>query len=285
VNGGIVLDQDKGRRRGGLRAAAAVLAVMSAVAVVGVAGAAEPDADAVITGLASDVWDPNAVSIETGESITWQWSGRTHNLKGVAGGPGWSGVVLVNYAQDANYTRTFNEPGTYTFLCEAHSPNMSGTITVTGPPKTPTPTPSATATTTATVTTTPTPSVTTTPTATATPQPAPRPGDDRLTPAPGAAANLDRTAPVLTGFKLRAVRHGARVTFKLSEPAAVTIRVRRRGSRTVLRTARLAVREGTRTITVQGSRLVRGRYVVELEARDGRGNRAAPRRGNVRVTR
>jgi hypothetical protein len=38
-------------------------------------------------------------------------------------------------------------------------------------------------------------------------------------------------------------------------------------------------------VTIRGTRIVRGRYIVEVEARDARGNRAAVQRGNVRVTR
>jgi|GEM_PF-2465353 plastocyanin len=49
--------------------------------------------------------------------------------------PGWSGEC------------TFNEPGTYTFVCSTHPTEMSGSVVVTGgsePTPTPTPTPSAT---------------------------------------------------------------------------------------------------------------------------------------------
>jgi len=40
----------------------------------------------------------------------------------------------------------------------------------------------------------------------------------------------------------------------------------------VVRTARLQVRAGKRTFAVRGGRLKRGRYVVELRARDSGGN-------------
>jgi hypothetical protein len=73
------------------------------------------------------------------------------------------------------------------------------------------------------------------------------------------------------------------VRFTLSENAAVTIRFKK-GSRT-LRTARLSVRAGTRSVTVRGAKLVKGRYRVEIEARDARGNRAPVARKTVRVTR
>jgi len=52
-----------------------------------------------------------------------------------------------------------------------------------------------------------------------------------------------------------------------------------------LRTVRIAARAGTRSITVRGSKLVRGRYSFEIEARDARGNKAPVQRKNVKVTR
>jgi hypothetical protein len=94
---------------------------------------------------------------------------------------------------------------------------------------------------------------------------------------------MDRTAPALTKFSLKAVRHGATVRFKLSEPAAVTIRAKR--GKSTVRTVRLAARAGTRAVTIRGSKLVRGTYKVEIEARDARGNKAPVQRKNVKVIR
>ena len=66
------------------------------------------------------------------------------------------------------------------------------------------------------------------------------------------------------------------MTFRLSETATVTLRFKRRESRQGrAHRCALQVRAGTRTVTVRGDRLRRGRYMVELEARDGSGN-AAP---------
>ena len=76
---------------------------------------------------------------------------------------------------------------------------------------------------------------------------------------------------------------GAKVSFALSESSTVTIRFKR-GSRTVGFT-QLSARAGSRSFTLRSSRLVRGRYTVEVEARDSRGNRAAVQRAKVRVTR
>ncbi len=83
----------------------------------------------------------------------------------------------------------------------------------------------------------------------------------------------------MSKLKLKAVRRGAKVTFTLSEPSAVTIRVKR--GKATSRTVRLSARAGARAVTVA---LVRGRYRVSVEARDARGNRAGVRRASVRVT-
>jgi hypothetical protein len=114
----------------------------------------------------------------------------------------------------------------------------------------------------------------------ATPTPS---GSDRTTPAPLGSSRADVTAPVVSKLKLKAVAHGARVSFTLSESSTVTIRFKR-GSRTV-RTVKLSTRAGARSFTVRSTRFVRARYTVEVEARDARGNKATVQSAKVRVTR
>jgi hypothetical protein len=50
-----------------------------------------------------------------------------------------------------------------------------------------------------------------------------------------------------------------------------------------MRTARLQVRAGRRTLTVRGGGLRRGGYVVELQARDSGGNVSAIGSARVRI--
>jgi hypothetical protein len=100
------------------------------------------------------------------------------------------------------------------------------------------------------------------------------------TPAPAGSARLDTVAPTTT-LRLKAIKHGTRITFRISEPASVTIRVKH--GKSTKRTLRRAVRAGTRSINVRGLR--RGRYSVELAARDARGNRSKPVQKTVRVKR
>jgi hypothetical protein len=139
------------------------------------------------------------------------------------------------------------------------------------------------------VTATPSP----TPTATATATPAPTAAasgsggstgtrDDRTTPPPSAIA-ADTRAPAISTVRARGIRRGARVTLTLDETSTVTVRVKRRKARSAVRTARLQVRAGRRTLTVRGRRLTPARYVVELVATDGSGNRSAVRRATLRI--
>ena len=231
-------------------------------------------------------WEPSTLSVKTGDTVTWDFNsgdGQPHNAKGVDGppeDPDWpkfTGTIGTSGTE----TYMFTQPGTYNFVCQVHQV-MTGTITVTGASVTPTPTASATPT--ADPSDTPSP----TPTATATPQPTvsatPTPvGSGRTTPAPLGTSRLDVTPPTVSKLKLRAVAHGAKVSFSLSEQASVTIRVKH--GKTTMRTTRLSQRAGSWSVTIRGTKIVRGRYTVEVEARDARGNRAAVQRGNVRVTR
>jgi plastocyanin len=282
-----VLEEKMVQRRGGaLRVVMGLLAVGAMVGGVSVAAAAEPKADAVVKTTTSNTWDPPDVTVATGEKVTWDFDGSTvtHNVKGDTGpadDPAWQGFVS-GFVTSGQASYTFTKPGTYRFVCQVHLGTMTGTVTVTGSPVTPTATPSSTATATPSATASPQPtaSPTRTPAPTATPTPA---GSDRTTPAPLGSSRADVTPPVVSKLKLKALAHGAKVSFALSESSTVTIRFKR-GSRTVGST-RLSARAGSRSFTLRSSRLVRGRYTVEIEARDARGNKAAVQRAKVRVTR
>jgi Bacterial Ig-like domain len=144
---------------------------------------------------------------------------------------------------------------------------MDGTITVEDAP-TPTPTETATATPTPTATATPLPTVSATPT----PAP-PSDGGHVTTPPPGPGA--DTTKPTVGGLRLTALRRAVKVKFTLSESATVTVSVKRKGSRKVLKSARVQARAGTRSLTLRSTKLKKGRYTVTIQARDAFGNRSA----------
>ena len=79
----------------------------------------------------------------------------------------------------------------------------------------------------------------------------------------------------MRSVRTKALRRGVRVRFRVSEPATVTVRVKRRGSRKVLKSRRVQVLAGTRTVTLRSKRLKKGRYTVEILARDAYGNRSS----------
>jgi hypothetical protein len=168
------------------------------------------------------------------------------------------------FKRAGTYTYTFNVAGDYDFVCDAH-PGMEGTVKVTGAPVEPT--------------VAPPPDPTSTPVPTR-PTVTPVPTVDRRTPAPQGSVRADTTPPTVSKLKLRGVKRGAKVSFSLSEPAAVTIRAKK--GKSTVRTLRLAARTGARSVTVRG--LTRKtRYSVEIEARDARGNKAPVQRKSVRV--
>ena len=99
--------------------------------------------------------------INVGDTVKWNFSGFTHTSTS-------SGVWDSGFQPSGtSFSRQFNDPGEFNYLCTIHPLTMFGTIIVNGEPPTATP-----------VTPTPTPTSTPTPTATptATPTPTPEPG-------------------------------------------------------------------------------------------------------------
>jgi plastocyanin len=272
------------------RAAGAVLVVGGMLTYAGVAGAASNAADTTITAVGdaqAGQWDKGheaPVEIATGESVTWAFQGGGHNVvsSGAADGaetdPRWDPYAyppgsFQTAPQGSSDTYTFYKKGTYSFVCEFH-PNMTGTVSVTGtdlPIPTPTATPTATPTVTATATATPSPSGNT-----------PPPVDDHTT-TPPPTPPADTTKPALSGIKLKGRKRAAKVTFKLSENATVTVQIRKRGAKKVLRAVTLQARAGTRTVVIRSSKLRKGRYTVTLSARDAMGNKSAASSTALRI--
>ena len=273
--------QGVGRRA--VRVLAGGLAVGGLVVGAAVAGAAQQAAGPTITTTESGpAFVPATAAAKTGDTVTWSFPATVgiHNAMSsneVAEDPAWAGFTTGEVPSRGTYTYTFTKPGTYEYLCQVHQ-NMTGTISVTGAPVEPTPTPSPT------VPPAETPVPTPVPTATPGPSGSTPPPRSDETPAPGGAAR-EAQAPAISGLRLKGVRRGARVTLRLSETATVTLRFKRRGSGTVVRTVRVQLRAGTRTLTVHGARLRRGRYTVELVARDGAGNTAPAVRAALRIAR
>jgi plastocyanin len=200
--------------------------------------------DATITAR-DNFFDPNPVTIRAGETVTFANGGSAgHNFNFGNGeaypsspappGPAWS-----------NLRKTFSQPGTYSFVCDAHA-DMTGTVIVEA--ATPTPTP------------------------TATPTPTPGP------PAEGGAQLEVRTLRLTAstfctkrGPKCR--RPGVKVRIDLSRPADVSGALSRRppGGTRARRFGRVdfgTVAAGMRTLkftkNAAGKRLTAGRYTLKL---------------------
>lgn len=242
--------RSRGRGRAGIHAAVAAVGVTAGLWVVGVAGAdeaANADVYARDSCFSDDpaptpcaVGETAAVTIESGEKVTFHFEGdQPHNAIGSSWKVPNTPDPPPQYATKGDiYEVSFTQAGVYDFLCSVH-PGMTGTITVAGATPTPTPTPPV----------------------------IPQPGGG-VTPPP--AAGDDAVKPTLRSVRAKALRRAVRVRFRLSEPATVTVRVKRRGSRRVVKSARVQLRAGTRSVTLR--KLKKGRYTVEIQARDPYGN-------------
>lgn len=256
------MGNDRSRSRGGIYAAVAAMATTVGL---GIAGAAGADQAAPADIYAHDPpprcfsesetqcdAGPASVEINTGESVTWHFDDGTelHNVassNAVAADPAWESYA-GDFKDSGSYSRQFNQPGTYEFFCQAHL-EMTGTITVTGQPVE---------------------TATSTPTSTPSPPSSPPPTGDTDTPPP--SGTTDAVKPTVRSVRPTAIRRGVRVRFTLSEAATVTVRVKR--ARRVVKSARVQAPAGTRTVTLRSKRLKKGRYTIEIEARDGSGNRS-----------
>jgi plastocyanin len=109
----------------------------------GRARATASSADAMVTAMASNTFDPAAVTIGQGETVTWtNVGGGEHNVVFEDGS-----FTSPATPSSSNWTvsRSFSTAGTFRYYCARHT-YMTGTVTVTGaapPPPTPGPPPPA----------------------------------------------------------------------------------------------------------------------------------------------
>ncbi|KAA9325476.1 T9SS type A sorting domain-containing protein [Adhaeribacter soli] len=83
-------------------------------------------ANATVT-ISDFAYSPNQVTINAGESVTWQWSSGTHPTMSNSTPSAWATFTLGS--GNPTFTQVFNTPGTYAYHCTAH-PAMTGTIRV-----------------------------------------------------------------------------------------------------------------------------------------------------------
>jgi plastocyanin len=261
----------KGRSRSltGVHAAIAAIAITAGLGAVGAAAAGNAAEHTLTAGLNSGPWSPsNNITIQTGDSVKWTFlPGSFHNVE-TDRRPGHPGVDWSLPGDDPqidpvpnhlDVTHAFTEKGVYAFICEAHLGSMDGTITVQDEPVDPTPDPD------------PDPPPAATPTPTPTPTPQPSGGGHVETPAPTGGG--DTVKPTVRNVSLTVKGRAVRVRFRLSERATVTVRIKRRSR--VLKAASVQAAAGTRTVTLRSNRLTKGRYTVEIRARDAYGNRSS----------
>jgi plastocyanin len=228
---------------------------------------------------------PNAVTIDEGGVVTWNWAGGVHNVRfedGTDSGFRPTGSVAMKF-----YTPS-DQPLQY--VCTAHS-GMAGTVTVrdTGAPgpneqppavvkQPPSDSPSNT-----------NPTTSTNPTQTST-----RPGSGgggataTASDAGAAASTADRLRPTVGAVRalLRRGRRSHRLRLTVSEDVMLQVtlqRMRAGGDLVGRRAFRLYARKGTRTLRLPVMNLAAGRYRLRFVAIDRAGNKAAARTLTARV--
>jgi plastocyanin len=213
------------------------------------AGAAQVEVKAVEPAGASPVWDKAEVDVALGDTVRWSFDGtqQAHNVEAAVepGFTSWSGLDTTTQSPAPPATWTFNEPGTYLFVCEVHKDSMRGYVRVAGAPPPPPPPPGQ--------------------------QPFP---NDGVAPAALETGGLDTTKPSLRYVRVQRSQRGARIRFRVSERARVTVRFKR--GRKVVKTRHVNA-VGSERLTVRGKALRAGRYRVELSAEDVAGNRSGVR--------
>ena len=249
------MSKDRSRSLTGVHAAIAAIAIAGLGAVA--AAGADEAVDQTINADDGTAFTPIQVNIQVNESVTWTFDNpaNPHNVVAKPDSPTpWStgdGSPTVDHPDVGPIA--FPNEGTYTFFCQAH-PGMQGTVIVGTGGGTPTPTPTAPA-----------------PAPTPTPTPPPSGGEHVTTPAPTGGG--DTVKPTVRNVSLTVKGRAIRVRFRLSERATVTVGIKRRSR--VTKAASVQAAAGTRTVTLRSKRLTKGRYTVEIRARDAYGNRSS----------
>jgi plastocyanin len=226
--------------------------------------------------VSSDVFTPKTITIDPGDTVTWNNTGGSHNVRFDDGS-----FEEPASPDNSSWTRqrTFNTPGTFSYFCEQHvDVGMTGTVTVREPGG----------------------------------GPAPPGGGNPGGNGPGGGGppgpGGDRKAPAVSRFALtrkrfrvaprtrRARSAGTAFTFSLSEPARVRIAisraVRRHGRTRYLAAGALprrSLKGGANRVSFSGRigrrALAPGAYRATISATDGAGNTSSPRRLTFRIVR
>ncbi len=109
-----------------MRYARLILAPLTAIAVL----VAAPTSIAADVGIGAKNFEftPERQTVGVGDAVTWTFNDEGHTTTSVPGqGEKWDSGVED---EGAKFTKTFNKPGKYQYLCTPHESFMKGTITV-----------------------------------------------------------------------------------------------------------------------------------------------------------
>jgi plastocyanin len=90
-------------------------------------------------------FEPNEITISTGETVTWEFDSASHNVVGwpdmhetvsiPEGAEGFGtmeqgGNIVETVGEGETFEHTFETAGEYTYVCGPHATNMVGTVVV-----------------------------------------------------------------------------------------------------------------------------------------------------------
>ena len=84
-------------------------------------------------GMQNVQFDPADVTFKAGETVTWTNNeGVPHDVEKTSGpGPSFSSGPEGGMMEGDSFAQTFDQPGTYEYVCRVHAPGMAGTVEVT----------------------------------------------------------------------------------------------------------------------------------------------------------
>ncbi len=120
-----------GRRLGPARAAAILAASALALLVAGCTrgGSAAPVATTRVEMPPSYRFEPAAITVRAGSTVTWHNGDNFTHSVSVLGG----GFPFLNLRPGQSGSLTFSRPGVYHYVCTYHAQNMTGTVVVVAP--------------------------------------------------------------------------------------------------------------------------------------------------------
>ena len=77
-------------------------------------------------GSGGNIFVPAVTNISTGDRVIWSWAGPNHNTTST--NSLWSSATMSS----GSFTNTFNNAGTFGYVCTIHAPGMKGAIIVSG---------------------------------------------------------------------------------------------------------------------------------------------------------